>query len=91
MEAITTDTVFAHPMRVSLEASTAEVLAQHLNECEGAQFQIIDDVIAVRFDKWRGDVTVTTCRTLARRDRTEFVIPRKAIAEVLALGPSTTK
>ena len=87
METIRENTVFTHPMRVCLEASTAEVLAQCLDDLEGEQFHIVHDVIAVHFDNVRGEVTLTTCRTLARRDRGEFTIPRRALAEVLALGP----
>lgn len=90
VEAITQDTLFHDPMHVSIEASTAIVMEHDLDTFNGDQFSILDDVISVRFDRFRGEVTFVTCRTLARPGRGEVTIPLGAIQEILAIGPSDT-
>lgn len=92
MHTITDTIVFAEPMRVCVEATTEVILSQNLDTWAGEHFDFIDDVIAVHFDRARGEVTLTTCRTLARpMGRETLTIPTSAVAELLALRPSITE
>jgi len=78
----TLDTVsFAEPTRVVVEASLDTIIADDLDMLNGEQYDAIDDVIRITWQ--RDTVEFVTVRTLARPWRGDIHIPRSAIERVI--------
>lgn len=77
-------TLLAEPHTVTVEASSAAIARLNLDTWEGEQFSHVKDVIKVDFDRYRGEVTIVTCRTVERRDRGSLTLPLGDVAHVFA-------